>query len=512
MDVNKTCQLADISRMKNLNPWWQRAESIDRDKEIMQWAKSAARHDPPLRAKIEYDFEPDNTVVYTLRGPRQTGKTTLVKLQIRDLLSQGVCPWNIFYYSFDLVQTLESMARIIEEYLKMSDRTRDKRLRTCLFLDELTSVTEWQRGIKHLVDAGDLHHCTVLVTGSSAIDILRGADALPGRRGRISGPYDHILYPMSFAEFVRLRDGEMAEFLADQGFFQPGFKKIMFANMARGRKTEIQEIFHDRYGDRLDSHFGEYLVCGGTPQVAGQMIERGQIPGHLFDLYARGFQADWDANEADKLNNFCRAVSDNLCSAVTAKTLNDQINLGSLQKAEEYVSLLKHTSLVNVVQRYTERSNKTLSRKNKKIYFNDPFYFHIFNRLPDEAEPFAGAKKFLESAVDRGRLVENVVAGHLVRWAFDNVRNQQSFSSDNCIGYWRGDSTRETDFVLFNVVESAIPIEVKYSKHVRNADLNGLDDFLDVTGTQSGLVLSRSKLAFGDKHTLVPVSLFLMCI
>ena len=109
---------------------------------------------------------------------------------------------------------------------------------------------------------------------------------------------------MSFAEFVKLRDGEMAEFLADQGFFQPGFKKIMFANMTRGRKTAVQEILHGRYGDRLESYLGEYLVCGGTPQVAEQMITRGQIPGHLFGMYAGGFKADWDANERDKLSNF----------------------------------------------------------------------------------------------------------------------------------------------------------------------------------------------------------------
>lgn len=510
--VNKTYPMADISRMEKENPWWRRAESIDCDEKIIQWTKSAARYDPPLRTKIEYNFEPDNTVVYTLRGPRQTGKTTLVKLQIRDLLSQGVCPWNIFYYSFDLVQTLESMARTIEEYLNMSDRTRDKRMRTYLFLDELTSVTEWQRGIKWLVDVGDLYHCTVLVTGSRATDILRGADALPGRRGRISGPYDHILYPMSFAEFVRLRDSDVAEFLGGQGFFQPGFKKTMFANMTCGRKTEVQEILHGKYGDRLDSYFGEYLVCGGTPQVVGQMITRGQIPGHMFDMYAGGFKADWDASERDKLSNFCRAISDNLCSAVSWNNLNDQVNLGSWKKAEEYVFLLKHTSLVNVVQRYAERDNETMPHKNKKIYFNDPFYFHILSRPPDVAEPFAGAKKFLESDADRGRLVEGVVASHLVRWAFDNVKNQQTFSSDNCIGYWRGDSDRETDFVLFNVAEPAIPVEIKYSKRVRNADLRGLDNFLDTTGTKSGLVLSRNELVFEDKHTLVPVSLFLMCV
>ena len=317
---------------------------------------------------------------------------------------------------------------------------------------------------------------------------------------------------MSFAEFVRLRDGDVAEFLDGQGFFQPGFKKTLFTNMTSGRKTEMQEILHDLYGEQLDSYLGEYLVCGGTPQAAGQMIAHGQIPGRLFEMYEGGFKADWYTSERDKLGNFCRAICDNLYSAVSWDNLNRQINLGSWKKTEECVFLLKHTSLVNVVHRYAERNNATLLHKNKKIYFNDPFYFHIFNSLQDEAEPFSAAQKFLESDINRGRLVENVVAGHTVRWVFDNAKNQQMFRPNNCIGYWRGDSDRETDFVLFNVAAAAIPVVVKYSRNVRKANPSGLDDFLDVTGTKSGLVLTRNELDFGDKHTLVPASLFLMCV
>lgn len=487
-------------------------ESIDCDQKIIQWTKSAARYDPPLRTKIEYDFKPDNTVVYTLRGPRQTGKTTLVKLQVRELLNRDVCPWNIFYYSFDLVQTPESMVRTIREYLNVSDNRRNKHRRTYLFLDELTSITEWQRGIKSLVDVGDLYHCTVLVTGSRAIDILRGADALPGRRGRISGPLDHILYPMSFAQFVRLRDDTMARFLEGQGFFQPGFKRTMFTNMTCGRKTEMQEILYERFGDRLHEYFCEYMLCGGTPQVAASMIANGQIHNQLFETYMGGFRADWSASERDKLSSFGKATCTNLCSAVSWDNLNKQAKLGSQRKAEEYALLLKHTSLINIVQRYGERDNEVMPLNNKKIYFNDPFYFHIFNLLHDMSEPFIAAKKFLESNLDRGRLVENVVAGHLIRWAFDNVKNQQRFNSDNCIGYWKDSSGRETDFVLFNVAKSAIPIEVKYKKHVHSTDLMGLDNFLDVTGIASGLVLSKNDLGFRDKYTLVPIPLFLMCI
>lgn len=64
------------------NPWWYDKRDIANDKWIKEWQGSNTRHVPGLKGEIRYDFEPSNSVVYSLRGPRQVGKTTLVKLQI----------------------------------------------------------------------------------------------------------------------------------------------------------------------------------------------------------------------------------------------------------------------------------------------------------------------------------------------------------------------------------------------------------------------------------------------
>ena len=70
--------------VRNLNPWWKEPEKINENKKIKEWKTSAIRHIPGLKDKIKWNFLPDNTVIYTLRGPRQVGKTTLLMLQIKD--------------------------------------------------------------------------------------------------------------------------------------------------------------------------------------------------------------------------------------------------------------------------------------------------------------------------------------------------------------------------------------------------------------------------------------------
>ena len=58
----------DISRqMLRQNPWWRDTGSINADKKILAW-KDSLRYEPRIMYKVEYDFDDDRSVVYTLRG------------------------------------------------------------------------------------------------------------------------------------------------------------------------------------------------------------------------------------------------------------------------------------------------------------------------------------------------------------------------------------------------------------------------------------------------------------
>lgn len=57
------------------NPWWNDPAGLDRDPHLAQLARAPFQRSPlPLRTT-----RADQASVYTLRGPRQVGKTTLLK-------------------------------------------------------------------------------------------------------------------------------------------------------------------------------------------------------------------------------------------------------------------------------------------------------------------------------------------------------------------------------------------------------------------------------------------------
>ena len=172
------------------------------------------------------------------------GKTTLIKLQIRDFLTKGtVWPWNIFYYSFDLVSSRSELVEVIEAYLRLSKRHRKKSNRAYLFLDEVSSVNDWQKGIKWLIDNNKLENCTVLATGSQAVNILNATERLPGRKGRTTDPYDKLLIPMKFSEFVEVQDKEIAKFIRDQQLLPTANrKKKILAIIVKGNSRKDRSV------------------------------------------------------------------------------------------------------------------------------------------------------------------------------------------------------------------------------------------------------------------------------
>ena len=81
------------------NPWWREPDASDTDPIIEAYEASKVRWEPILSASM--DLGKDR--IYTLRGPRQVGKTTLLKLKVRELLRAGASPLTVLYVSCDMV-------------------------------------------------------------------------------------------------------------------------------------------------------------------------------------------------------------------------------------------------------------------------------------------------------------------------------------------------------------------------------------------------------------------------
>ena len=81
------------------NPWWSSRDLINQDPYVVAFDRSRVKWVPNVFNII--DFSKD--LVYSLRGPRQIGKTTIVKLLIRKLIESGIDPRNILYFSCESI-------------------------------------------------------------------------------------------------------------------------------------------------------------------------------------------------------------------------------------------------------------------------------------------------------------------------------------------------------------------------------------------------------------------------
>lgn len=494
------------------NPWWYGPQRISEDEQIIEWERSGIRCIPDLKGEIAYDFEPSNTVVYSLRGLRQVGKTTLIKLQIREFLEKGVQPLNVLYYSLDMSNTKDDVADVVTHWRRIGRRHQSGH-RCYAFLDEISSVSDWQKAVKWLVDTGALKNCTVLVTGSHTIDIKRSAERLPGRRGVVDGSHDKAIYPMSFLKYVKITREDTWEAIIRSGLHDKGIRRSVFSKLAR---MEIDDAL-DRVSmerNNLDAAMQEYMITGGIPKVVDEKIRKAHITEGTYKSYMDAITWEWDALSKNRmlLAQFFRTVIKSQGTHLSWSALRREADLGSTNTAMDYADTLERMFLMSVIYRYDEEKAAPMIRKDRKFYIRDPFLLHVIGGRTGSGGFFETSTGRLQDEATRGKMVEGLVAEHLIRLAASRSRDTDLFDYRDHVFYWKDDGggSREVDFVLRGVGGADVPIESKYRNSVGGRDLGGMYRFMDRTGARGGIVVTRSDLGAKDGRVEVPAGVFLL--
>lgn len=100
-------------------------------------------------------------------GPRQVGKTTLLKLLIRDLLAKGVEKERIFYFKCDKLANYKELDEVLKAYFEF--RKSRGISSSFILLDEITFPREWFRTVKYYIDVGEFRQDVLILTGSACI-------------------------------------------------------------------------------------------------------------------------------------------------------------------------------------------------------------------------------------------------------------------------------------------------------------------------------------------------------
>lgn len=193
-----------------------------------------------LQFKFNFGLEvlPEEPGVILIRGARQFGKSTWLELQVKNsYLQYG--PGSTQYLNGDEVAMSQDLVTAIEKIIPLfAPNAKVKRI----FIDEVTAIDKWERSIKLLYDRGLLNDILIITTGSSAGDLRRGAERLPGRKGKIKKT-NYIFTPCGYKEFHRV------------------------TNSTFGNNTLIA-----------------YILSGGSPLAANELATNKFLPDYIISL------------------------------------------------------------------------------------------------------------------------------------------------------------------------------------------------------------------------------------
>jgi uncharacterized protein len=490
------------------NPWWKNGSKFS-DKEIRIWDTSIIKWDPRIRKKFDYN----NDIVYSLRGPRQVGKTTLIKLQIRDLLKQQISRWNIFYYAFDLSRTPQELVDILKVFLE-NTKIQRRENRTYLFLDEIAKIRDWQTGIKRLSDRDKLHNCTIVVTSSHSIDLRKSSEKLPGRRGNTEDVYDKIMLPMKFTEYVSCIDNNLKNLIHDN-FSTTTSRLSIFRELISGQVNAKVDLLLQYLSD-LNQFLNDYMITGGIPKALDEYIKTKRVSTYTYNLYIDAIKGD--INNLNKNDIYFRQlvhrIIDKIGYTTSWKSLQEGTDIGSHNTVSEYISTLNEMFVMMILYQYNIEKKRAIYYKDKKIYFRDPFFLHAIHGWINKRNSFETSLSFMKDESNQGVLVEGIVGDHLIRLAFALTEKKQNFDYFDYLFYWKDDSKGEIDFVINDGTDVEIPIEVKFQNSISSRDLDDIINFKKESKNrnQYPLLLTKNRLDIKQDCVLVPTSVFLLLI
>ena len=202
--------MTDINDLLRLqNPWWQ-------DRTFVLPETLLPKRDLFVSFKEEVL---GIRQVSSLIGLRRTGKSTMLRQVIAGMLSSGIDPKSICYFSFEeptIQANIDYLDQVIQTYLndvlRLTNPPYDLPAKIYIFFDEIQFVPYWQNIIKRYYDLSD--KVKFVVSGSSSLFIRQEAkESLAGRL------FEHLLPPLSFSEYLRLKPaGDFSDYLAFGGF------------------------------------------------------------------------------------------------------------------------------------------------------------------------------------------------------------------------------------------------------------------------------------------------------
>jgi len=369
-----------------------------------------------------------------LSGPRRVGKSTIMFQIIDELLSKGVKPSRILFYTLDdFPNDNVTIKEVVRVYQKFVYPDQDY----YLFIDEAQKDKTWRSYVKEIYDLNK--KCLVMISGSSSVEIERDS----GESG--AARFLTIKIPtFSFYEFCEINGKHLN---------LPNVDVFKLHTLPLDEQTMIYNNIAT-----LNSEFYRYLRLGGFPEYAlsedynyVSRLIRDQV---VSKAIRQDIPSSYPIRDVDALANlyayFCYHSGD----ITKIETISSSIGIDR-STCNLYIDALEKANLIYISDQLDASGKKALKPK-RKIYISDYGIRCAVTRIND----------IVTDDNELGMAIETVSLKH-TRDYFLSVDNELYN-----VGYIRNDKGQEIDIVIQENGRDIQYVEAKYrhKAHIKDSD------------------------------------------
>jgi hypothetical protein len=396
----------------------------------------------------------DTPVVFVM-GPRQVGKTTLVKSLIND-------EWE--YITLDDQAQLEIAKADPVGFIRNLPPKQ-------IVLDEVQRLPELFVSIKQSVDENRQPGRFLLTGSANALLLPRLSDSLAGRMESVR------LTPLSECE---IQDSTQYLFQDQPATF---LSKMLSQEALQAKQT------------RLRDHLLQRIVTGCYPEPLQRSNERcstAWYQQYINTLIQRDIQDLTNIDHPELMTKLLKLTAFYAGKLINISDLSNKIGLDR-PTIKKYLALLEQLFLVEQLPAWHSNEYKRLI-KTPKMHSIDTGMMCAIRGLTKE--------RLIQHPADFGLLLESFV--------YNELRKQATWLDEPLhFFHYRDKDKVEVDIIIENGVGDCFAVEVKAAATLNAKDFAGLKRFKNITGERFklGILLydGDHTTAFGDKLFAVPI-------
>ncbi|MBD3280463.1 AAA family ATPase [Candidatus Dojkabacteria bacterium] len=377
----------------------------------------------------------DSGKITLITGPRQSGKTTLMKMLMFELEKKDK---QFVYLNLDIendfrvLKTQESL----KNYLGLELGTSEK---TYVFIDEIQRKINAGVFLKGLYDQSLPYK--FIVSGSGSVELKeKVSEGLSGRKKTFK------LSTVSFLEFIN--------YMTDYKY-----------------EDNLEDYLRSDFFDTNLLH--RYLQFGGYPEIVTTEIrdEKIDIIESIYESFVdKDIKQLLDIRNSNAFIDILAFLSTRIGQLTDRSSISNAVNI-SYDTTREYIYYLEKTFILDIVRPYSTNPETEISKTPVYYFIDLGMRNFVFNKMSNYNPLVSGSMLF-----------QNLVYGLL----------KEKYPSE--IKYWRTKDQAEVDFVIDHGGD-VVPVEVKFSNLEKLSIGKSLHSFINKYKPKECFVVNLSMRA-----------------